>query len=144
MTAIGFIVPLAPLSWKRTNVVNGKRLTDAKMRSYQQSLRTYAMQAVAQTRRAGVMWSASHPQHVELAFFMPTRRLVDIDNLAKNVLDACNGVLWADDALVTRLELVRAVDVERPRTVVLVTEMLPAAADVLAESLELRVTQEAA
>lgn len=27
----------------------------------------------------------------------------DIDNLAKSILDACNGVVWADDRQITRL-----------------------------------------
>jgi len=138
MSAVGFTIPLAPISWKRTNAVNGRRLTDAKMRSYQSIVRAFAMRAVAGSRRAGVMFSPAARHHVELAFFMPTRRLVDIDNLAKNVLDSCNGVLWVDDALVTRLDIIRSIDIDNPRTVVLVTEMLPAAADVLAEALELR------
>ena len=31
------------------------------------------------------------------------KRSGDVDNLAKGVLDACNGILWADDSQVVKL-----------------------------------------
>lgn len=42
----------------------------------------------------------------------PTGR-PDLDNLAKAVLDAANGILWADDAQIVEMRLVKAYD-ERP------------------------------
>lgn len=56
------------------------------------------------------------PLWVEIDFRMDTRRRVDLDNLAKLVLDACNEVVWADDSQIERLVLTRAVDRDRPRT----------------------------
>jgi Holliday junction resolvase RusA-like endonuclease len=49
----------------------------------------------------------------------------DVDNLAKNVLDSCNRVLWDDDRQVDQLGVVRhSPDKANPRTVVRV-EWLP-------------------
>ena len=36
-------------------------------------------------------------------FKVTSRSFGDCDNLAKAILDACNGVIWADDAQITRL-----------------------------------------
>lgn len=42
---------------------------------------------------------------VSLDFFIPDKRRVDLDNLSKAVLDALNGLLWADDRQVIRMTL---------------------------------------
>lgn len=47
------------------------------------------------------------PLKVELHFYKPVKTTVqkygDIDNLAKAVLDACNGILWLDDSQIIEL-----------------------------------------
>ena len=47
------------------------------------------------------------PVAVDIKFFRKykasSRRFGDCDNLAKAVMDACNGIIWADDCQVTRL-----------------------------------------
>lgn len=43
------------------------------------------------------------PIAVALLFYLPTRRRVDVDNLAKSVLDALTGIFWQDDNDVTTL-----------------------------------------
>ena len=47
------------------------------------------------------------PLSVTLHFYRPrnpaARNYGDIDNLAKAVLDACNGVIWNDDKLIVEL-----------------------------------------
>jgi Holliday junction resolvase RusA-like endonuclease len=60
---------------------------------------------------------------VELAFYQGTRARKDIDNMAKLILDALNGVAWADDVQVSVL-LARRVYVtkDRARTVIRVFE----------------------
>ena len=61
---------------------------------------------------------------VELAFYQGTRARKDIDNMAKLVLDALNGVAWSDDVHVSCL-LARRVYVtkDRARTVVRIFEI---------------------
>lgn len=41
---------------------------------------------------------------VELRFSRRTKRRCDVDNLAKLVLDAANGVAWGDDSQIRALE----------------------------------------
>lgn len=47
------------------------------------------------------------PLDVEIHFYKnchnKSKRYGDIDNLAKGILDACNGVLWKDDKQIVRL-----------------------------------------
>lgn len=42
---------------------------------------------------------------VHLSFILGNRRRVDLDNLSKGVLDACNGICWKDDMQITRLAI---------------------------------------
>jgi Holliday junction resolvase RusA-like endonuclease len=44
---------------------------------------------------------------VTIHVFAPDKRRRDLDNIAKSILDGCNGVLWADDAQVDGLTVVR-------------------------------------
>lgn len=55
------------------------------------------------------------PLAVELAFYRGNEIGCDVDNLAKAVLDALNGVCYGDDAQVDEMHLYRAVDRDRPR-----------------------------
>lgn len=63
--------------------------------------------ALMQGRR--IRKPAAGPVHVTLSFRTKTKRRCDIDNLAKLVLDAGNGIVYDDDQQVVRL----VVDVER-------------------------------
>lgn len=51
-----------------------------------------------------------------IVFHMPTRRRVDLDNLAKLVFDALNGIAWDDDARIQQFTVERRYDRENPRT----------------------------
>lgn len=55
---------------------------------------------------------------VELEFHRASSRRADLDNLAKLVLDAGNGVLWRDDSQIVELELVKHDRARMPRTVI--------------------------
>ncbi len=51
---------------------------------------------------------------VELLFSLPHRRRVDLDNLSKAVLDACNEIIWEDDRQVVDLHLRKRHDKKNP------------------------------
>jgi Holliday junction resolvase RusA-like endonuclease len=54
---------------------------------------------------------------IGLRFFRQTAQVVDLDNLVKHFCDSANGVLWADDVLVTQYDHVRLeLDRDNPRT----------------------------
>jgi Holliday junction resolvase RusA-like endonuclease len=60
--------------------------------------------------------------NVELQFFLPDKRRKDWDNLAKNVMDAMNGIVYKDDSQVTMATVEKAYDKNEPGVYVLITE----------------------
>lgn len=59
---------------------------------------------------------------VELQFFLPDKRRKDWDNLAKNVMDALNGIVYRDDSQVTMATIEKAYDKNEPGVYVLIME----------------------
>lgn len=109
-----------PKAWERATVHQGRTLTSKTMRQAKAHARScLAAEALRQ------QWQpATSPVRVTLAFVrarMPEAR-PDIDNLAKLPLDAANGIVWHDDALVVELRAVkrRPGDGEDERTIVTV------------------------
>jgi len=43
------------------------------------------------------------PVYMDLVFVLPNKRRVDCDNLAKNCMDSCNGLLYKDDSQIHKL-----------------------------------------
>jgi Holliday junction resolvase RusA-like endonuclease len=89
--------PLVP--WQRTATVGGKRITPASQRAYQRHVEVCAL--VARHRSPG--WPRGARYSVDIVWTPQDRRRRDIDNAAKTVLDALNGVAWDDDSQVDRL-----------------------------------------
>lgn len=82
-----------------------------------------AMRRVRDVFEASACEAFSVPVGLELAFYQGTRARKDIDNMVKLVMDALNGVAWADDVQVSVL-LARRVYVtkDEARTVVRIFE----------------------
>jgi Holliday junction resolvase RusA-like endonuclease len=100
---------------------------DAESRSYEAMLRYAAQQAMAGRP------PYEHPLNVRVTAFMPVpdswsdrqKRLAlqgarrpsgrpDADNILKAILDACNRIVWVDDARIVKLLIEKHYD-ERPR-----------------------------
>lgn len=106
----------------------GKRyfLSDA-----QQTARNAIAHAAREAVAAKGWTSMSEPVAVTLSFFLerPTRTRhkdfpmgkPDADNLGKQVLDACNGVIWDDDARVVNLSIDKRWARGDPYTLVIVS-----------------------
>jgi crossover junction endodeoxyribonuclease RusA len=113
-----FLVPGPPQAKERPRKGKGGRFyTPARTRLYEAHVRAHARAATARSR-----WQR-HPgamYRVELAVIFPDARRRDIDNTAKAVLDACNGVAWEDDSQISELTVRREIDRERPRVEVVV------------------------
>lgn len=56
-------------------------------------------------------------------FYRSTRRSVDLDNLLKLAMDACNGVAWTDDRQVKSLAASLRYDPSEPRTELVIEEI---------------------
>jgi Holliday junction resolvase RusA-like endonuclease len=61
------------------------------------------------------------PLTVELTFFLPDARRIDLDNLSKAVQDGLNGVVWEDDQHNIRLVLEKYICRQRQGVLVNVT-----------------------
>jgi Holliday junction resolvase RusA-like endonuclease len=99
------IIPGPPARWQRPRHVNGKTLTDAKMRAAKKHARA-SMAVGALTARWVI---PTGPVRVELEFVRARKpdSTPDVDNLAKLPLDAANGLLWKDDAQVVELRALK-------------------------------------
>lgn len=68
------------------------------------------------------------PVRVEIRAYC--RRLdTDVDNIAKLVLDACNGIAWQDDRQVAELHVWVERRAERPRTELVIEQIADGVAD---------------
>lgn len=99
MTITIDIEPVA-LARPRVNTTNRGRYLPAKSRRFLDDLHCLV-------RAAFRRQPFDKPLTVTLHFYRPrqttAKNFGDIDNLAKAVLDACNGVIWQDDRLITEL-----------------------------------------
>ena len=94
-----FVVPGRPVPklrhrWGRTIVYTPK-----KVREYEERVGWCA-------REAGVKL-APGPFLVQIDLYLHGGRVGDVDNYAKSILDALNGVAWEDDEAVKRIEVER-------------------------------------
>ncbi len=121
MTPIEFQIDIQPRPWKRPDGHGKQRYTPGAMRAYQDMIATTAM-----VERVGTEFGAEYESAIEsrIAFVlqMPetwsekkckamnltVRPLTpDCDNLAKNILDACEGVLYRNDKQIVIQRIVK-------------------------------------
>lgn len=105
--------PSANVCWRN---IAGRTLVSREYRAFKEASRLHCLQ-----RRVRPMDGALK---VCLTLYRP-RRVGDIDNRIKPVLDALNGFAWADDAQIVRLEVERHDDKAAPRVEVEVSPFVP-------------------
>lgn len=103
-----------------------RTITPQRTRDYESMVAEHALSALRVQH--GGSWPMDARMHVMVDAYMPTRRLVDVDNLAKAALDAMNGVVYDDDSQVSRLTIERHYDPTNPRIRVAVEVLEPASA----------------
>jgi Holliday junction resolvase RusA-like endonuclease len=109
--------------------VEGEPMSKARARVTRQGYAYTPKATVAAEKRVMEHFEAtacdpfSVPVGLEIAFYQGTRARKDIDNMVKLVMDALNGVAWADDVQVSCL-LARRVYVtkDRARSVIRIFE----------------------
>lgn len=104
---ISFVVEGDPVPWERAASNGGRRFTAPRTRAYEQLIADAA-------RRAGATPVAC-PMRLRLRFFRATAQRCDVDNLAKSIQDALNGVAYQDDSQIEHLDVSKAIDRECPR-----------------------------
>ena len=120
MMDVHFVVPGPVVPWQRAASVGARRFTPAKQRAYQANVRVCAL--AARPRGPWLPTKASR-YRVDVDAYLPDERRRDLDNIAKTILDAMNGVLYLDDSQITTLLVATHVDRERPRVEVHVVEL---------------------
>ena len=68
-------------------------------------------------------WSKKKRMEAAQGVIRPTVRNGDLDNLIKCVLDSANGLLWADDCVITDLHAKKRYTAELARVEITVTEV---------------------
>lgn len=96
--------PSANRYWR---VMNGRPVLSATARLYKQAV---GLSAICQ----GVRTPVTHPVAVTIRWFR-ARKAGDLDNRLKIVLDALNGIAYADDKQIVELHAYRADDKANPR-----------------------------
>lgn len=111
MTELAYVLEGRPTSWKRTNHVSGRHITDKAMKAAQAAHRWAALAA----RPRG--WDDAVPMELEVLAYMPHGgSLPDTDNVLKLVADALQRVVYRNDRQLVRVVGERRLDRERPRT----------------------------
>ena len=103
MTAVTFTVPGSPVPWMRAASRAGVRFTPERQRQYQRLVAD-----IARTKLIGMFWPLDARYSVTVRAVFNDARKRDIDNVQKQLLDACNGVAWNDDSQVDELHCFRA------------------------------------
>jgi crossover junction endodeoxyribonuclease RusA len=94
-----------------------------------ESARAWKAQALALlscSRCFGVKWPLVGRLGVRIEAYPPNKRARDLDNLIKVTLDAGNGLLWADDAQIDDVRIIRCgVDPDKKGYIELTVSVLP-------------------
>lgn len=122
MDSLIFTVPGKPQPKQRARRGRGgKWYTPTQTRLFEASVASYARVTINDHPMRTIRgWNPSRPFRVTVVCYMPDKRRRDADNVAKAVLDACNGILWDDDNQVIDLRAIKAHDADNPRTAVTV------------------------
>lgn len=124
MTAVlHFSVPGMPVPKGRPRLgKHGNVYTPKRTTTFETAVRVHALKA-----RVLAQWplSASLEYAVSILVFIKSRRRKDVDNVSKAILDAMNGVVYADDSQVVEIHVYRARDDLSPRVEVSVSVSSP-------------------
>lgn len=115
-TSFSFVVAGKPQPKERARAgKNGRHYTPKSTRAYERLVRETACLYVPNG------WQLDGAFRVDLVCTFDDYRCRDLDNCAKAVLDACNGIAWADDRQVMYLSMLKVLGADRPGVEVTVT-----------------------
>lgn len=114
MVSYEFTVPGSPKPWQRAGG-RAHRYTPASTRKYQQDVALIA-------RGSGVR-EIDGPVALEVDLYWPDNRRRDLDNGAKTIADALNGIAYDDDSQIVRLVVRKFLDRKNPRAEVFVSSV---------------------
>lgn len=110
-----FTVPGRPVTWQRSGVHEGKRLTQK-----EQKVAKAAIAWAATAARPKGRWPMDVVYAIEVIGYWPDRRFGDVDRLVSLVMDALQGIVYKEDRQVRVQTSSMRYDRSNPRTEVLV------------------------
>jgi len=113
---VSFSILGEPISKSNNLQFSGNRsYTPKKYKQYEDLIRLLAIEA----------WGDRPPLlgliHIEISYYLKTRRKKDLLNLPKTTCDALNDVIYADDSQIVTSSLSKFYDKENPRVVITVS-----------------------
>lgn len=116
--AKSIIIDLPPVPKARPRMSNGHAYTPERTRQYENAVKLIARTQIKRVSSGAIRLSIHfyllRPKSAKNANLRPLKR-PDIDNLAKAILDALNGIAYEDDKQIVELHLYKDYS-ERPRT----------------------------
>ena len=109
-------IPLAPVPKGRPRYANGHTYTPQRTREYEEAVRLIAQAAKIRPMTGEVYMTIHFYLPIPKSWPEAKKRLArgeairptvkpDLDNLAKAILDGCNGILYEDDKQIVDLKL---------------------------------------
>lgn len=105
------IIDGQPVPWHRAQHAGKRSYQHPLDREYQSIVGMVAQMAVAHRKQ----WRKDGEYSIAIFAYRSDKRRCDVDNIAKNVMDALTKIVYADDAQVTSIAVTRAIDKQRPR-----------------------------
>jgi len=96
---------------------NGHGYTDHRQKAWQELVAVHAREAMR--GREPIKDTVS----MNVSFFMPTHRRVDLDNLNKGTMDGMRGIVFDDDSQVIDLHLRKCYKPSDPGVIIFVSRM---------------------
>lgn len=122
INSFSFIVPGMPVGKERPRKGKHGFYTPKKTKDYEENIRLSAISALNRTQKqySDFKWDKSGSYKIEIYLYYKDqpKRIPDLDNVAKCVLDALNKSIFDDDILVNKLLIRR--DKGYPETYMLV------------------------
>ena len=128
LTPIKFTVEGVPRPKARARRgAGGRWYTPQVTKAYEEAVGMAARTAGARTPYDGAV-------RLHIVLWLPDRRRRDLDNCAKSICDALNGIAYLDDAQIAELFVRRYMDRARPRAELTVEHMEPETPEVFERS----------
>lgn len=134
MDRFNLFIPMEPVAKGRPRMTSqGRPYTPAKTAAYEKALKLFLKRGAGErppitgSLTCRISFVISRPKSVPFKKRANPTVKPDLDNLAKAVLDAANGILWEDDAQICQLTVEKSYTWEagRPGSILLeVSEMV--------------------
>lgn len=125
--AYSVFIPLVPVAKARPRLGRHGTFTPAKSKNAEAEIRYWLANSgcrlIEGPLRLRVIFHMPKPKSLKKGTEWHTKR-PDADNLAKQIMDAGNGFLWADDATICDLHISKVYAVDRPGISISISKIL--------------------